>query len=166
MREVKDEGAARHGGSGRDETELDEGIVRRGVFFRVFELRGAGYSGGWALAGWGADFRRDIAMCERCKELTRELYAVRDELTAARQSVAVLEMELTIARAQGSELAFYTAEQAANLIQVSVATIYSYIHQGAIPAFRKGTGKGGVIRIRKQDMAEFIKAYTQDRFES
>ena len=89
-------------------------------------------------------------MCERCKELTRELYAVRDELTAARQSVAVLEMELTIARAQGSELAFYTAEQAANLIQVSVATIYSYIHQGAIPAFRKGTGKGGVRVLQKQ----------------
>lgn len=103
-------------------------------------------------------------MCEGCKALTRELYAVKDELTASRQNVAILEMSLSVERSRRSELTFYTVEQVAAVLQVSPSTIYNYVTQGLLSAFQPE--KGGVIRIRHEDMMNFVTAFTRERFES
>jgi excisionase family DNA binding protein len=52
-----------------------------------------------------------------------------------------------------TQLSFLTPEQVAELLQINVLTVYSYIHQNKLSAIRLGRS----FRIQQTDLDKFIE---------
>lgn len=58
-----------------------------------------------------------------------------------------------------NESRVYTREQAAEVLQVSIASLDSYIREGRLPAAQLGDGR--IIRITGKDLAAFVESCKQ-----
>jgi|SaaInlV_200m_DNA_2_1039689.scaffolds.fasta_scaffold69764_1 excisionase family DNA binding protein len=61
-----------------------------------------------------------------------------------------------------SSLQFFSVAEVAQIMGVSSKVIHQWIQNGHLPAFRVGTNSR-VMRIRHQDLENFIDANTQPR---
>ncbi len=102
-------------------------------------------------------------MCERCGELRREVRTLRDENLVLRQRVQVLNLTIDTLKADGQDMRFFTSEQVAGLLQVSVQTVQNYIKSGKLKAIKPE--KGGQFRISHKALNDFILKSTVETLE-
>lgn len=97
------------------------------------------------------------------QDLRRELRALREENTTLRQRVQVLNLTIDTLKAEGQETRFFTTEQVAGLLQVSVQTVQNYIRNGKMKAIKPE--KGGQFRISHKALNDFILKSTIETLE-
>lgn len=93
-------------------------------------------------------------MCEHCAELRRELRKLQNENHVLTQRVQVLTLTIDTLKAEKQDMRFFTSEQVAGLLQVSVQTIQNYIRNGKLKAIKPE--KGGQFRISHKALNDFI----------
>lgn len=59
-----------------------------------------------------------------------------------------------------SSLRLLTVREAADQLSLSIASIYEMVRAGRLPAVRVGR-RGGAIRIRPEDLEDFLQASSQ-----
>jgi len=97
------------------------------------------------------------------QELRREVRVLREENAVLRQRVQVLNLTIDTLKAEGQETRFFTSEQVAGFLQVSVQTVQSYIRSGKLKAIKPE--KGGQFRVSHKALNDFILRSTVEVIE-
>ena len=97
------------------------------------------------------------------QELRREVRVLREENAVLRQRVQVLTLTIDTLKAEGQETRFFTSEQVAGFLQVSVQTVQNYIRSGKLKAIKPE--KGGQFRVSHKALNDFILRSTVEVIE-
>lgn len=97
------------------------------------------------------------------KDLRYENSKLRDENLTLNRRNQVLLLEIDTLRTKQSELTFYTIQQAADVLQLSYATVKRMIADRKIRAFQ--SEEGGAIRISHKDLMAFVVENTRNLLE-
>ena len=79
------------------------------------------------------------------------------------QRVQVLTLTIDTLKAEGQETRFFTSEQVAGFLQVSVQTVQGYIRSGKLKAIKPE--KGGQFRVSHKALNDFILRSTVEVIE-
>ena len=102
-------------------------------------------------------------MCEKCMEKNREIRQLREEAIALRRRISVLELQLDCMRSPDRP-EYLTTEQAAKVLQLSIAQVGRYIREGQLPAVQ--LTEGGTWRIPYGEFTKFISDHTTAAMEA
>lgn len=97
------------------------------------------------------------------QELRREVRVLRNENAVLRRRIGVLELTIDTLKAEGQETRFFTSEQVAGFLQVSVQTVQGYIRSGKLKAIKPE--KGGQFRVSHKALNDFILRSTVEVIE-
>lgn len=97
------------------------------------------------------------------QELRREVRVLREENAVLRQRVQVLNLTIDTLKAERQETRFFTSEQVAGFLQVSVQTVQNYIRSGRLKAIKPE--KGGQFRVSHKALNDFILKSTVETLE-
>lgn len=101
-------------------------------------------------------------MCEKCVEKNREIRMLREEKIAMQRRISVLELQLDCLRSPDRP-EYLTTEQAAKILQLSIAQMQRYIREGQLPAVQ--LTEGGTWRIPYKVFVRFIADHTTNAME-
>ena len=102
-------------------------------------------------------------MCEKCAEKNREIRMLREEQIALRRRISVLELQLDCMRSPDRP-EYLTTEQAAKVLQLSIAQIGRYIRDVQLTAVQ--LAEGGSWRIPYKAFVAFIGSHTVEAMEA
>nr|DAN31831.1 MAG TPA: helix-turn-helix domain protein [Caudoviricetes sp.] len=97
------------------------------------------------------------------QELRREVRVLRNENAVLRRRIGVLELTIDTLKAERQETRFFTSEQVAGFLQVSVQTVQGYIRSGKLKAIKPE--KGGQFRVSHKALNDFILKSTVEVIE-
>ena len=97
------------------------------------------------------------------QELRREVRVLRNENVVLRQRIGVLELTIDTLKAERQETRFFTSEQVAGFLQISVQTVQGYIRSGKLKAIKPE--KGGQFRVSHKALNDFILRSTVEVIE-
>ena len=97
------------------------------------------------------------------QELRREVRVLRNENVVLRQRIGVLELTIDTLKAERQETRFFTSEQVAGFLQISVQTVQGYIRSGKLKAIKPE--KGGQFRVSHKALNDFILKSTVEVIE-
>lgn len=100
---------------------------------------------------------------DQTAELNQKIYQMQNEIITLNNRILVLQLENEMLRVKDADLRFFTPEQVADRLQVSITTIKRFIQDGRLIAFQ--AEKGGNYRISQADLMDFIRRNTIDRLE-
>ena len=96
-------------------------------------------------------------MCEKCVEKNREIRSLREANVCLERRIRVLELQLDALRSPDRP-EYLTPEQAAGILQYSVAQIGKYIREGQLPAVQ--LADKGSYRIPYRAFVRFLSDHT------